>query len=949
MTSRTGGAVLRTIRSVGAPAPTDRELLARFAAGDQRAFEALVRRHTGMVLGVCRRVLPSVQDAEDACQATFLVLANKAGGRWQESVANWLYSTARKIAQNAKLAAERRARRERRAAVPERIEAIDRMTGRELLAALDRALDGLPLRYCEPLVLCFLEGLTRDEAATRLGVPLATLKSQLDRGRKRLADALTRRGVALGAGLLAVAVSSPAGACPPRLVASVLASVSGPPPAAVGELAGGVTVNGVLTRMKLAAVAAIGLGVMGFGLASAPRAEETRQAVPANADEPAADPKKDPPKDAPGTRRKERTVAGRVLGADGKPVVADLSMNWVEGQVEPLGKSKADGTFRVTVALRKYGGWLLATAAGHGTEFVRVALVNDPAPDVEADVTITLPKDRPIRGRIVDTQGKPRAGVRVTVESVTAYDNHSMERHLKQWTSELFGHAIPPGGDRSMWFRSGKPNDRESDSPNSTTTGADGKFEVAGVGENQLIGLTIRGSGAAITDVSVMNRIGFDPKPYYDAGDETALRVPARPGRYPHLYGPAPQIVVESEKLIRGTVTARETGKPLAGVRIAARTNEGFANVPIREAVTDDGGRYEIRGLRKHAGYSIDCNTDPGTGYFSTSVTADDTAGYQPITANVECARGVTVSGTVRDKVTGRPVSCRLSREPAEGNPFAKNYSAANARGSATTDDDGRFRFVTIPGPVVLEVSPFKLGGPIYRRLVSDPKVNPPFFNEINWRKTIETNETDRELTLEIELDPAPRTQVKVVDVDGKAVTGTHATGVVCADFHRPTHHPDADTVTAFDVAPEEKRLLAVVHAKRRLVGTLTVRADDKNPVVKLGPGGTLTGRVVDPDGKPVGDVTVIVYYGRRAVGEASEPLNAEAAEVLRTGRRVALTAADGAFRFDALFPGEEFRLTFTKGKKRLGPEYAKAARYTIEKHGDALALGDLKLKPAEE
>src|SRR5581483_4040108 len=117
-------------------AKTDRELLRRYARdGDQGAFEALVTRHSGMVLGVCRRALPTVQDAEDACQATFLVLAKKArAGRWQESVANWLYTTARRVAHNARVAAQRRARRENGAAIPEAVEPVDRMTGRELLA-----------------------------------------------------------------------------------------------------------------------------------------------------------------------------------------------------------------------------------------------------------------------------------------------------------------------------------------------------------------------------------------------------------------------------------------------------------------------------------------------------------------------------------------------------------------------------------------------------------------------------------------------------------------------------------------------------------------------------------------------------------------------------------------------------------------------------------------------
>src|SRR5206468_3926123 len=95
----------RVSRAVLAPesTATDRQLLRRFADdGDQDAFAALVRRHTGMVLGVCRRSLPTAQDAEDACQATFLILARKAAGQWHESVANWLFATARRVARDAR-------------------------------------------------------------------------------------------------------------------------------------------------------------------------------------------------------------------------------------------------------------------------------------------------------------------------------------------------------------------------------------------------------------------------------------------------------------------------------------------------------------------------------------------------------------------------------------------------------------------------------------------------------------------------------------------------------------------------------------------------------------------------------------------------------------------------------------------------------------------------------
>ena len=246
MSRATTAALLKAIQTAQAGGVSDADLLRRFSDdNDQAAFAGLLRRHGGMVLGVCRRVLPNLQDAEDAFQATFLILARKARShnRWQASVANWLYATARKVSRNARVAAQRRARREARAAVPEVVQAVDGMSGRELLAALDEELDRLPPRYREPLVLCYLEGLTRDEAAVRLGVPAGTIKIQLERGRKRLGAALMGRGCALGAGLLTLAATSPAGASQPRVFEDVLAAIAGSPRGAVATLLKGVAVQ----------------------------------------------------------------------------------------------------------------------------------------------------------------------------------------------------------------------------------------------------------------------------------------------------------------------------------------------------------------------------------------------------------------------------------------------------------------------------------------------------------------------------------------------------------------------------------------------------------------------------------------------------------------------------------------------------------------------------------
>src|SRR6266480_335314 len=155
----------------------------------------LVRRHGPMVLRVCQRLLHNWHDAEDVCQATFLVLASKAAsGHWQASVAGWLHQVAYHLARKAQAAAVRRGVHERHVVdrpVPDLLETI---TGRELQAVLDEELARLAEKYRAPLVLCYLEGATRDEAARQLGWALGTLKSRMERGRELLRIRLARRG-----------------------------------------------------------------------------------------------------------------------------------------------------------------------------------------------------------------------------------------------------------------------------------------------------------------------------------------------------------------------------------------------------------------------------------------------------------------------------------------------------------------------------------------------------------------------------------------------------------------------------------------------------------------------------------------------------------------------------------------------------------------------------------
>jgi RNA polymerase sigma factor (sigma-70 family) len=187
----------------------DEELLERFIElsddSAEEAFATLVRRHGPMVLGVCNRILRYSHEAEDAFQATFLVLARKATAVVpREKVANWLYGVAYRTAMESRNLAARRRAREEKVSMRLRVQATDVTFHDELRAILDEELSCLPARYRGPIVLCELEGLSRQEAAGRLGVPEGTLSSRLARAKVRLRDRLTRRGLAIPAGTISL-------------------------------------------------------------------------------------------------------------------------------------------------------------------------------------------------------------------------------------------------------------------------------------------------------------------------------------------------------------------------------------------------------------------------------------------------------------------------------------------------------------------------------------------------------------------------------------------------------------------------------------------------------------------------------------------------------------------------------------------------------------------------
>jgi RNA polymerase sigma factor (sigma-70 family) len=200
--------VLDFLRQLDGAGASDAELLESYVQrGDESAFEVIMRRHGAMVLGVCRRILDNEADAEDAFQATFLVLVSKAGSiRPRSLVGNWLFGVARSTALKAREMNNRRHAKEQEAGRLPRPETPSEHRD-QLQTLLDEELSNLPAKYRVPVILCELESKSIKEAACQLGWPQGTVASRLSRARVLLGKRLARRGAALVGGSLAAAFS----------------------------------------------------------------------------------------------------------------------------------------------------------------------------------------------------------------------------------------------------------------------------------------------------------------------------------------------------------------------------------------------------------------------------------------------------------------------------------------------------------------------------------------------------------------------------------------------------------------------------------------------------------------------------------------------------------------------------------------------------------------------
>jgi RNA polymerase sigma factor (sigma-70 family) len=633
--------VLRHIHKLaGAPAGEelkDGQLLQRFAeAGEEAAFAALVRRHGPLVLGVCRRVLRDTHAAEDAFQATFLVLLRRARALDRRgSLAGWLHTVAYHVALRARARAARRQRQERQVAeMADTVSPADPVW-LDLQPVLDEELGRLPETYREAVLLCFVQGKTHAEAARLLGWPVGTVKGRLARARELLRRRLGRRGISLSAGALALVLAEKAPAVVPAtlLHATVSGAAAGLTSSAALSLAEGVLKTMFVSKLKIATALLIVAGLLALGtgpLADPAQPPSEKQTVTAPAPAPATvqpvlfkPPAGRRPAPAEG-EVKPRTLTGRVLGSDGKPLAGArvAVLGWFQWEPRPalwvhnygdmprrmglsrprvaaapqlLGQATTDrdGKFRVKVdwvtGRVLYGRpdlgapiaeslqVVLAGAPGHGLGWCAVGQGDS--------VEIRLPAEHVVRGRLLDVQGQPVANVKLQV-------------------SRVGSRPTQPGGYRLVIVDAFSQD-----------------AEPAGLG---------RGT-AAFYEIDAAVRLG-----------------------YIHYYRQAMDRVNRGDgKFVDVTAAAGlNHGRGAVAALVCRRPPPDLPFWP-KAVTTDAQGRFKLHGIGRGQGVGLQVR-DERYAVQALDVPAEKAAKGAEIPLVLQPAR--TLEGTVTDSVTGRPV-----------------------------------------------------------------------------------------------------------------------------------------------------------------------------------------------------------------------------------------------------------------------------------------------------
>jgi len=648
---------------------TDRQLLERFAAdgrspAGEAAFAAVIARHGPMVLNVCRQLIGDHHHAEDAFQAVFLVLAQKSRSiRDPELLGNWLYGVAIRTARCAKQQIARRRRREEghtmsgpgaglcvpaEATAPAAdLAAIDR----EQAEAIHSAIDHLPRAFRLPVVLCYFEGLTLEQAAQRLRCPAGTVRSRLARAQEKLRIRLMHRGVVLPGAALAfvLAPRSASASIRPILCDSTTRAATafaarhaagGALSAPAAALAREVLRTMLLSKIKFTALSFLFLASVATGAGWAARSFATKDEPKLSVAAPVAkfaarEANPPPPIAKPDDAAPGRMfVTGRVLDPQGKTipnaavavcgepkyaVVPDTLPVRLGVLVLAQGHCDGSGRFQIetprTSSSRYERVRATALAPGYGVAWVAL----DPDAD-EPRADVSLPAEQVIHGRVLDLHGSPVQDAPLRILNIVRSFGGEIEGLFIRGSFEKWPEAFPAP----------------------MVSNADGRFTLRGLGRAMFAILIVNDPRFAESEIDVETEgwVGDGPTPLgvtvFKAGgtsDSKLLTVALQPPR-----------------VVTGRVTDADTGKPMAEAHVAANFLRDF---PVR---TDADGRFRLNAPMTNR-FQFTITPPEGQPYMGVNKLLDWPKGVVEQSIDAALPRGVVIHGKVTEAGSSAPVA----------------------------------------------------------------------------------------------------------------------------------------------------------------------------------------------------------------------------------------------------------------------------------------------------
>jgi hypothetical protein len=641
-------------------------------------------------------------------------------------------------------------------------------------------------------------------------------------------------------------------------------------------------------------------------------------------------------------RDAEAEVAGRVLAPDGKPV-AGATVYRTHPQFDPLGDSalnvrnywrmlvgggtKAavmlartgpDGSFRLSPLDVKAAGdplaQLVAMAEGYGPAFL------EPASGDAAPVLRFARDDVPIRGRVIDVQGRPVAGARIQLAGILRPNSGSLDEWLDVLNKEK---AVYQAQSRTL--RSWSGGDIPGLFP-TVVADREGRFTLKGVGRERIAALIVGGPGIETRFEHAATR------------NMAAVRVHAhrasystKPVPYVVFHGAAPEFTAGPGLEIVGTVRDKDSGRPLAGITMQTELPPFGAPFPFFKTTTDARGDYRLSGLSLKDAMGRDQElvavAKEGPPYVQSLQHVGKASGPASVRKDFALRRGAWARGRVFDRSTGKPVPAELDYFMLEDNPYVKNYpgyTTLRLSRPLRTDENGEFQIVVIPGRGILGArseANYRLAAGLEDikglkslGLAVVPALPRPIL-PANFHALVEIDPRPGEesVTVDIGLDRGRTLEGMLVGPDGEPVAGAVMMGaeddLQGAWSERPL--PTAE-FEVHSLGSQRKRGLLFYHEAKHLAGAYVVKPDEAGPLtVKLEPCGTWSGRLVDRGGLP--QAGALLICNRRIPVE-------DFADLDKTLDQGALPASmrtdkDGRFRFSGLAPGLKYNLeVFTDG-----------------------------------